>query len=565
MPQGPGFYLNIVRPQGRIYARLARSHRVGPKVQTQIIVNFGRVTEEQVSALQRWIASNPLLPSSSSTLLTDVSQVRVAQSWSYGREALGHFLWWKLGLHRLTLESLNGVPGKARVERAIETMVLNRLADPTSKYGLLAWLNESATPFLLGYGDAPRYDNTFYRAMDRLFLRQDALEQRIYRGVVQPLSSAPEVLYHDLTSTYCERDPEGLVQFGYSRDGVDGRPQVNWGMVVTPEGFPVTSQVYPGNTKDETTVRGMRERLQKVFGLEGGVYVGDRGMRTKDIVADLVGHGFHYVLAEKNSTKIAQEALTLAPKVKAAKVSDTNVAREVVTSDGGRHVVLLNEKRRAEELVILQRRQEEGRRIISRWRKHAGKMHHHEILKGAQSDLRKLGLQDLFDLGYDEDSFQGLTSEWKERVERTRQWAGWWVLSTDTELPIERVAELYQGLTVIERGWREIKSVLEIRPLHHRLERRIAAHLVLCQLAYLVERIIEKRVRETGLQEDDRPMTGWGAVRRFRTMVANQMAVGKTGVTFPRITEPTEEQRAIIHAVGLEEETFRKGWTGLGM
>ncbi len=72
-------------------------------------------------------------------------------------------------------------------------------------------------------------------------------------------------------------------------------------------------------------------------------------------------------------------------------------------------------------------------------------------------------------------------------------------------------------------------------------------------------------MRETGLQEDDRPMTGWGAVRRFRTVVANQMAVGKTGVTFPRITEPTEEQRAIIHAVELEEETFRKGWTGLGM
>ena len=192
-------------------------------------------------------------------------------------------------------------------------------------------------------------------------------------------------------------------------------------------------------------------------------------------------------------------------------------------------------------------------------------MHHHAILKGAQSDLRKVGLQNLFDLGFDEDSVQGLTSEWKESVERTRQWAGWWVLSTDTELPIERVAELYQGLTVIERGWREITSVLEVRPLHHRLERRIAAHLVLCQLAYLVERIVEKRVREAGLQEDDRPMTGWGAVRRFRTMVANQMAVGKTGVTFPRITEPTEEQCSIIHAVELEEETFRKGWTGLGM
>ena len=545
------------------YARLAQSYRESGHVKTRVLINFGRVTEEQVTSLQKWIAVNPLLPSNSESLLTDIRQIRIVQSWTYGREALGHFLWWKSGLHRLTLEALNGIPGKARVERAIETMVLNRLADPTSKYGLVAWLNESVTPFLLGYGDTPRYDNTFYRAMDRLYLRQDALEQRIYQGIVKSLSTSPEVLYHDLTSTYCERDPEGLVQFGYSRDGVEGRPQVNWGMVVTPEGFPVTSQVYPGNTKDETTVQSMRERLQKVFGLEGGVYVGDRGMRTKDIVKDLVGHGFHYVLAERNSTKLAQEALKLAQKVKAVKVSDSNVAREVVTSDGGRHVVLLNEKRRAEELAILQRRQEEGRQIIARWRKHAGKMHHHEILKGAQSELRKAGLQDLFDLGFDEDSFQGLTSEWKERVERTRQWAGWWVLSTDTELPIERVVELYQGLTVIERGWREIKSVLEVRPLHHRLERRIVAHLVLCQLAYLMERIIEKRVRDAGLVDDERPMTGWGAVRKFRTMVVSQLEVGKTGARFHRVTEPTVEQEAIIHALGLEEEGFRKGWTGL--
>ncbi len=224
-------------------------------------------------------------------------------------------------------------------------MVLTRLADPTSKYGLIAWLNESASPFLFGYEAAPRYDNTFYRAMGRLFLCHNALEQRMCLGVVHPLFTAPEVLYHDLTSTYCERGHEGSVQFGYSQDKADGSPQTNWGMVVTPEGFPVTSRVYPGNTKDETIVRRMRERLRKVFGLEGGVYVGDSGMHSKDIGTDLVGHGFHYVLAEKNSTKIAQEALALALRVKVTKVSETNVAREGVTSDGGCDVVLLSERR----------------------------------------------------------------------------------------------------------------------------------------------------------------------------------------------------------------------------
>ena len=80
-----------------------------------------------------------------------------------------------------------------------------------------------------------------------------------------------------------------------------------------------------------------------------------------------------------------------------------------------------------------------------------------------------------------------------------------------------------------------------------------------------MERILEKRVREAVLVSDGGPMTGWGAVRAFRTMMVSQMAVGKTGVTFQRVTELTEEQRANIHAVELDEEAFRKGWTGLGV
>ena len=102
------------------------------------------------------------------------------------------------------------------------------------------------------------------------------------------------------------------------------------------------------------------------------------------------------------------------------------------------------------------------------------------------SKFRK-GLRGLFELDWDEDSLQGLTAKLKERVARRRREAGWWVLSTDTELPVVEVAELYMGLAIIEQGWREIKTVLEVRPLHHRLDRRVGAHLQICKLAYLLQ------------------------------------------------------------------------------
>ena len=211
---------------------------------------------------------------------------------------------------------------------------------------------------------------------------------------------------------------------------------MNWGMIFTPEGLPITVQAYPGNTKDETTVCKMRECLETVFGLHGGIYVGDRGMRTKDNLKELVQHGFHYVLAEKNSTKVAQQALMLAQKVAPVKVSNSSVARELVTTDGVRHVVLLNEKRRQMELDVLIGRQEGGKAILAKWRKLAGKMHRNEVLKGAQSELRKEELEDLFDLGFDENTFQGLTSERMDKVRSTQVWTGWWVLGIDTELSV---------------------------------------------------------------------------------------------------------------------------------
>ena len=561
---GRGYYLNILRPRPDTpYARLAQSYREGTQVKTRVLINFGRVTENQIRELRAWISANPMLPGGTATILSSPSALRCKWSKSYGREALAHFLWWKLGLHQIVIETLNGVPRKAQVERWIETMVINRLCDPSSKHGILEWLESSATPSLLGFGDLPRYDNALYRAMDTLRARQDTLEAKVYERVVRPLTDHPEVLYHDLTSTYCEGREDDFITFGYPRDRVEGSPQVNWGMIVTPQGLPITVQAYPGNTKDETTVPKMRERLEKVFGLHGGIYVGDRGMRTKDNLKDLVRHGFHYVLAEKNSTKIAQEALTLAQKVKAVPVSEKNTAREVVTSEGVRHVVLLNEERRKEELEVLARRQEEGKVILAKWRKHAGKMHHHEILKGAQAELRKAGLQDLFDLGFDEDSFQGLTSEWKEKVHRTQEWAGWWVLATDTDLSVEEVARLYQGLAIIERGWREIKSVLDVRPLRHRLQRRIESHLVICSLAFLLERYIELRVRESKLEQEGRLLTGPVAVKKLGSLVVNRQEIADTGVQFTQFTELNAEQARIVAAVGLKVEQFAKGWTGL--
>ncbi len=274
----------------------------GERVETEILVRFGVVTDEQLARLRNWLTTDPTLLPQPPPLLTGLSQLHLRDAWEYDCEALGHFLWLNLGLHRITSDALRGVPHRVRVARLIEIMVLNRLAQPMSKWGILTdWLEDSATPFLVGPPLASLNNNTFYRALDHLWTHQDALEVKVWREVVRPLTPHPEVFFHDNTNTWFEGVPADLGAFsGYAPDHRTDRPRVKWGAVDPEEGFPVTLAVFPGNTKDDQTPRTMRDRLTRVLGLDGGTYVGDRGIKRDDGAKDLENDGFDWILAVRN-------------------------------------------------------------------------------------------------------------------------------------------------------------------------------------------------------------------------------------------------------------------------
>ncbi len=559
----PAVFLKVIPGKRQTYAYLAKNRREGSRVQTEILVRFGAVTPDQIASLRRWLATDPLLPPRPDQLLHDLSALRIRRSWDYGGEALGHFLWWKLGLHRIVLEAFNRVPHKARNEALVELMVLNRLADPLSKWGILTqWLQDSSAPLFVGVPVHRLHNNAFYRALDHLWIHQDTLERKVYRELVRPRRAHPEVFFHDTTSTWVEGVPGELSAFsGYAPDGRTDRPRVKWGMVVAEGGWPVTIQLFPGNTKDDTTVRPMRDRLTRVLGVEGGIYVGDRGMKSALETADLAAHGFQWILAERNPN--VGDVLLAAKGRPIAAVSERNEAREVIL-DKGRYVVLLNEERREEELATLARRQAEGEQILRTWRAKVGKKDHHEILKGVQTELGEAHLLDLFDVSFDEATIQGLGARLKEKVAFRRKWAGWWVLKTDTTLPVEEVARMYGQLAAIEADWRVMKGPLEVRPLYHRLERRIGGHLVICELALLLVRHIEERVRKAGLKgADGQPLSGPAALASFQRVKASEAELPGTGITRIVITEPTGLQEGILKAVDLDPTRFRGGWSRL--
>lgn len=152
----------------------------------------------------------------------------------------------------------------------------------------------------------------------------------------------------------------------------------------------------------------------------------------------------------------------------------------------------------------------------------------------------------------------------KGAVEFRKRWAGWWVLKTNTELPAEEVARRYLELARVEEGHRVLKETLKVRPLRHRLERRVGGHLLLCHLALVIEKYVDRQVKAAGLKDaEGQPLTGVSAIEQFRKVKAGEVELPGTGQVRIMISDLKPQQRAILTAVEVDAERFQRGWSRL--
>ena len=343
-------------------------------------------------------------------------------------------------------------------------------------------------------------------AMDWLQDRQQRVQNTLAR---RHLTDGAFVLY-DLSSSYVEGRCCPLAALGHSRDGKPGKPQVNWGLVCSPDGRPVSVQVHPGNTADPSTVPGVIDTIKERFGIERVILVGDRAMITDAHAATLkeLGAGFVSALKTAQIRKLigaGELQLSLFDQTNLAEITSEEFAGERLVVCRNPHLAAERARKREELLAATERELAKVCQMVDGPR---GTLRHAtagKIGERAGRVINKYKVAKHFDLQIADGSFS--YERKTEQITCEAALDGIYVVRTTCpadQLTSQAVVRVYKQLKMAERAYRTIKDALDVRPIRHHLEDRVEAHFFLFLLAYYLLFELQARLAPM-LFTDDTP------------------------------------------------------------
>lgn len=515
------------------YVQLAHNRRVDGVTQAEVLLNLGREDGLDRDSLTRLVASinrylgEPVptaVPADAAMLVGDGLQV--TESRPMGTAHLLDALWRQLGVDTALRKVLGPRRFSTDVERVLFALVANRAIDPISKLAAAEWVtHDIAIPNL-----ATMDEDQAYRAMD-LLVEADAqagVQEAVFFAVADLLNLEVDVLLFDTTSTYFERDTEeegddAFRKYGHSKDHRTDLPQIVIGLAVTKEGIPVRCWCWPGNTNDQAVLPevkdGMRDwRLGRI------VTVVDRGFSSTSNLDYLRRAGGHFIAGERMRSGAPLVEQALSRQGRYAQVRDNLRVKEVRLDGvpGRRWVICHNpdeaQRQKAMRDAALERITVELDRIKTIRTTATKTTKTTKNTKSAKSGTAKKSASRAGKSSTDETAHvkaecalrdHPALGRWlrqlpsgrlvidRAKVAAEERLDGKYLLTTsDPDLSAEDIALGYKNLLEAERGFRDMKSTLELRPVFHRLEPRIRAHVLLCWLALLLIRVAERR---TGL------------------------------------------------------------------
>jgi hypothetical protein len=518
----------------------------------QVVYNFGRDEPGTREALERLVASvaRHLEPGKARAIAAE--GLEFAESRPLGGTWVLDALWERLGIGPAVRGLLKGRRLDPSAERVLFALTANRALAPSSKQAAARWASEDV---LVKDLDATS-DDACYRAMDWLLEIRGALEKEVFGRVAELPGLETDLLFFDTTSTYfVTEDADGPVPrdehgnpvpdgteggelrtagfraWGKSKDHRDDLPQVVIGMAVTRDGIPLRVWCWPGNTADSALIRQVKDDLRD-WTLSKVVWVADRGFASAENRRYLRKGGNHYIIGERLRSGSAEADAALSRQGRYQEVAGNLRVKEVRIAEDERFVICHNPEGAERDAAVRARMIAQLKELINGTDR---------LSKDKRAELRGVistrpGLN-----GYLRVTPGGLLRIDAARAKAEENLDGKYLLRTsDPKMTAEDIALGYRQLLEVERGWRDMKQVIDLRPVYHRKEERIRAHVILCWLALLLARVAENTCGAT-----------WPELRRQLDRIAVGTFNGPAG-TFRQRTEISPDQAAILEQLGID-------------
>jgi transposase len=497
-------------------------------------------------------------------LAVKLDSIRLERSRSFGAVWLGWLLWHGLKLDDLLSELLPS--GRERVSwaKVIAILVIGRLCESSSELHVAeGWYRTTALEDLLGVFSEQLYDERLYRGLDRVLAHKEAIEKHLVKRLGELFDLDYDLLLYDVTSTYFEgvADAE-IAQRGYSRDHRPDCVQINIALVVTREGIPLGYELFSGNTADVTTVQQIVESMEERFGKVNRVWVMDRGMVSAENIAWLNTTGRRYVIGTARA-ELRRWSKQLAEKTSWRQIRE-DVEVKICRGPEGSETFLLcrsasrMEKEKAmherfskrieEGLQSLAQRIEQSKTFLDR-----GTLER-QIGRLLERNSRAAARYSIV-ISEDPTVAAKVKLQWSRRAE----WDHWAKLSEGTYIlrsnihdwTDEELWKTYVQLSEAEAAFRIQKSDLCIRPIWHRKQDRIKAHVLICFLAYALWKTLQNWQSRAGL--GDCPRTILTELSRVHSAdIVLPLADGsKREIRLRCVVRPDREQALLLQRLGL--------------
>src|SRR3984893_596681 len=501
-----------------------------------------------------------------------VNQVRLERTRQFGACYLGLELWKRLELDRFFEQAMDDAPGDVPWSRVAALLAINRLCAPGSELAVeQRWYPSTALDDLLEIEEGKINDTRLYRCLDRILPHKTKLERHLKDRYGALFGAEFDVLLYDLTSTYVEGAAEKnpMLRRGYSRDHRPDCEQLVIALIVNNEGFPFSYETFDGNRADVSTMETILRMVERKHGKARRIWVFDRGIVSEVNLAAIRRRGGQYLVGTPRSQMKQFETELL--KDDWTQVRPEVEVKKVALPQGEETYILCRTAGRQEKEKAIRHR-------FSNSMETALQGLEKSIATGQMKDRnkmeRRLGkiqarhpqVNDLYDLAL-RDTAEGVRLFWEIKEDR-KNWResreGAYLLRTNLQAETaEQLWSKYMQLTEAEASFRALKTELSIRPLFHQLERRVKAHIMVAFLGYALWVTLKHLLKRRPLMvpkpsasgvDNAQPLSTIRALALLSTLQSADIVLPTTDgreIRLRRITEPTAEQKSLLHQLRL--------------